>query len=213
MFNLAPKLGGHNPRCKKTLCRCPPNCILTCSIIAQSIVIQWPVVLPVTRKMRAQFLAAEVLLQLSAAQCRASTHGRRPQPATLPCEGIHILSCTSMFTICFHFVKHGQHKSQPWLVSQRSLHNAPIFRLLLKVAVNGTHQCDFINFGGQQCPTYSCWQGNCSRAYALLHVPVLLFSTDTRCAKWLGVQNGHLECYAVLEPTSIVLPNSQSITL
>ena len=31
-------------------------------------------------------------------------------------------------------------------VSQRSLHNAPIFRLLLKVAVNGTHQCDFLNF-------------------------------------------------------------------
>ncbi len=29
--------------------------------------------------------------------------------------------------------------------SQRSLHNAPIFRLLLKVAVNGTHQCDFLN--------------------------------------------------------------------
>ena len=35
----------------------------------------------------------------------------------------------------------------PLLVaSQRSLHNAPIFRLLLKVAVNGTHQCDFLNF-------------------------------------------------------------------
>ena len=32
--------------------------------------------------------------------------------------------------------------------SQRSLHNAPIFRLLLKVAVNGTHQCDFQNFCG-----------------------------------------------------------------
>ena len=30
--------------------------------------------------------------------------------------------------------------------SQRSLHNTPIFRLLLKVAVNGTHQCDFLNF-------------------------------------------------------------------
>ena len=30
--------------------------------------------------------------------------------------------------------------------SQRSLHNAPIFRLLLKAAVNGTHQCDFLNF-------------------------------------------------------------------
>ena len=38
--------------------------------------------------------------------------------------------------------------------SQRSLHNAPIFRLLLKVAVNGTHQCDFLNFcggSGSQC--------------------------------------------------------------
>ena len=34
------------------------------------------------------------------------------------------------------------------LLSQRSLHNAPIFRLLLKVAVNGTHQCDFLNFCG-----------------------------------------------------------------
>ena len=32
--------------------------------------------------------------------------------------------------------------------SQRSLHNAPIFRLLLKVAVKGTHQCDFTNFWG-----------------------------------------------------------------
>lgn len=32
--------------------------------------------------------------------------------------------------------------------SQRSLHNAPIFRLLLKVAVNGTHQCDCLNFCG-----------------------------------------------------------------
>jgi hypothetical protein len=31
-------------------------------------------------------------------------------------------------------------------LSQRSLHNAPIFRLLLKVAVNGTHQCDFLEF-------------------------------------------------------------------
>ena len=35
-----------------------------------------------------------------------------------------------------------------FLVSQRSLHDAPIFRLLLKVAVNGTHQCDFHNFCG-----------------------------------------------------------------
>ena len=34
------------------------------------------------------------------------------------------------------------------LLSQRSLQDAPIFRLLLKVAVKGTHQCDFFNFWG-----------------------------------------------------------------
>ena len=31
-------------------------------------------------------------------------------------------------------------------LSQRSLHNAPIFCLLLKAAVNGTHQCAFLEF-------------------------------------------------------------------
>ena len=36
--------------------------------------------------------------------------------------------------------------------SQRSLHNAPIFRLLLKVAVKGTHQCDLSNFCGGSGP-------------------------------------------------------------
>ena len=41
------------------------------------------------------------------------------------------------------------------LPSQRSLHNAPIFRLLLKVAVNGTHQCDFLNFCGGLGPQLS----------------------------------------------------------
>ena len=38
--------------------------------------------------------------------------------------------------------------SRQGVSSQRSLHNAPIFRLLLKVAVNGTHQCDYSNFCG-----------------------------------------------------------------
>ena len=37
--------------------------------------------------------------------------------------------------------------------SQRSLHTEPIFRLLLKVAVNGAHQCDFYNFCGASAPT------------------------------------------------------------
>jgi hypothetical protein len=44
--------------------------------------------------------------------------------------------------------------------SQRSLHNAPIFRLLLKVAVNGTHQCDFQNFcGGFGSQHTTLWPG------------------------------------------------------
>ena len=34
----------------------------------------------------------------------------------------------------------------PHAASQCSLHSAPIFRLLLNVAVKGTHQCDFFNF-------------------------------------------------------------------
>ena len=65
----------------------------------------------------------------------------------------HICNCPSrMNTICR--LTHVSH-IYSWmcgpahhLVSQRSLHNAPIFRLLLKVAVNGTHQCDFLNFCG-----------------------------------------------------------------
>ena len=36
----------------------------------------------------------------------------------------------------------------PLCPSQRSLHSAPIFRLLLKVALDWTHQCDFHNFWG-----------------------------------------------------------------
>ena len=47
-----------------------------------------------------------------------------------------------------HLVVLGGRVSRHEVSSQRSLHNAPIFRLLLKVAVNGTHQCDFSNFCG-----------------------------------------------------------------
>ena len=51
------------------------------------------------------------------------------------------------------------HRTQPPKLdhdgaSQRSLHNAPIFRLLLKVAVKGTHQCDFLNFCGALGPQH-----------------------------------------------------------
>ena len=66
--------------------------------------------------------------------------------------------------------------------SQRSLHDAPIFRLLLKVAVNGMHQCDFLIFCGASgsnrteletlanaCPSLNCrflW-GVCSSSHSL----------------------------------------------
>ena len=47
-----------------------------------------------------------------------------------------------------HLCKHANPVACQASPSQRSLHNAPIFRLLLKVAVNGTHQCDYSNFCG-----------------------------------------------------------------
>ena len=65
------------------------------------------------------------------------------------------------------------------LASQRSLHNAPIFRLLLKVAVNGTHQCDLLNFCGaaklQQRPvqlTSKCciFNGKLMVLHVVLHI-------------------------------------------
>ena len=59
-------------------------------------------------------------------------------------------------------------------VSQRSLHNEPIFRLLLKVAVKGTQQCEFLNFCGTSRPNSSL----------LLKVPRLqyLFPIFVRCS-------------------------------
>ena len=71
--------------------------------------------------------------------------------------------------VCVHVFVHRKHWQQltrvnisghscpgTWVcsASQRSLHNAPIFRLLLKVAVNGTHQCDFLNFCGGLGPQH-----------------------------------------------------------
>ena len=63
-------------------------------------------------------------------------------------------------------------------VSQRSLHNAPIFRLLLKVAVNGTHQCDFLNFCGGPGPqhlTQHCPSSDFSFFCAKVHLAQVIF--------------------------------------
>ena len=66
--------------------------------------------------------------------------------------------------------------------SQRSLHNAPIFRLLLKVAVIGTHQCDSSNFCGNlgSQPLWTCTQARSLANFRAMDVaswPYLLKST------------------------------------
>ena len=53
--------------------------------------------------------------------------------------------CSQMLQCRLRFLRRNG-KFRGWS-SQRSLHSAPIFRLL-KVAVNGTHQCDSHNFWG-----------------------------------------------------------------
>ena len=52
----------------------------------------------------------------------------------------------------FVYLLEGHLVWNPPTSSQRSLHNEPIFRLLLKVAVKGTQQCEFLNFCGACAP-------------------------------------------------------------
>ena len=75
---------------------------------------------------------------------------------------LHSCKCVGRATIFFKMLKWGS--TLVWFsclllrgrwqtqASQRSLHNEPIFRLLLKVAVKGTQQCEFRNFCGASCP-------------------------------------------------------------
>ena len=65
--------------------------------------------------------------------------------------------------------------------SQRSLHNAPIFRLLLKVAVKGTHQCDFLNFWGALAPTLHSQQ--LFQIYDYLHLDLTVLQTVGSCSQ------------------------------
>ena len=65
---------------------------------------------------------------------RAHSAQQRTETAVVPAQGCSRICTTGT------------------IASQRSLHNAPIFRLLLKVAVKGTHQCDFFNFCGASGP-------------------------------------------------------------
>ena len=71
--------------------------------------------------------------------------------------------------------------------SQRSLHNAPIFRLLLKVAVKGTHQCDFLNFCGAIWPQQSIRHPPRSQSEST-SVPL-----GPRCGLTSGIRPLHLD--------------------
>ena len=73
----------------------------------------------------------------------------------------------------------------PTRASQRSLHNAPIFRLLLKVAVNGTHQCDFLNFCGGFGSQHS-WQRLAKS---------IVYQAQKRI---VVVRHGHCHCLCIL---------------
>ena len=87
-----------------------------------------------------------------------------------------------------------------YLISQRSLHNAPIFRLLLKVAVKGTHQCDCINFWGALAPTSdssrnfgSSWNVDGTKLGVVLQLTVCLYILRQYYFCWGGLGFGFLE--------------------
>ena len=80
-------------------------------------------------------------LQVSVSNLRADDQcGVRLSGCIRTLRGIHYKPCAAW--------------QRAYAASQRSLHNAPIFRLLLKVAVKGTHQCDFLNFCRDLGPNY-----------------------------------------------------------
>ena len=95
--------------------------------------------------------------------------------------------------------------------SQCSLHNAPIFRLLLKVAVNGTHQCESLNFCGTLVPTFTtmaykinsvCWHVLQHAAFGLgmhMHVHTVRINSMYAEVAWpmLGLCKVSLESKAI----------------
>jgi hypothetical protein len=95
------------------------------------------------------------IFQWKTRNIRKCTEVRRSQAASAQAQGAALrnpkaLNGLSLTSRCVA-VKLGQ-----GIPSQRSLHYAPIFRLLLKVAVKGTHQCDLSNFCGVfWTPTFS----------------------------------------------------------
>ena len=50
------------------------------------------------------------------------------------------------------------HEVEPSTVTQHWLHNAPVFRGLLKVALKGTLQCDLDHFRGELGQVNRCFR-------------------------------------------------------
>ena len=95
--------------------------------------------------------------------------------------------------------------------SQRSLHNAPIFRLLLKVAVNGTHQCDFLNFCGASGSNCTQHGSLVSPALALpipcklsLLLPILPSASFRRLLLVRGLSFFSTQCFPFSFPARIL---------
>ena len=83
-------------------------------------------------------------------------------------------------------------------LKHHSVHNAPIFRLLLKVAVNGTHQCDFLNFcggfGSQQTVRLRDIGGLPSRKGEFVLITKKLFTLLDLCVSSLRRGHANLLC-------------------
>ena len=101
------------------------------------------------------------------------------------------------------------------LTSQCSLHNAPIFRLLLNVAVNGTHQCESLFFAGRSVPIsifsltsllWMCNPGQMQRTHVVrFELRSLMFSMP--CLTVLAQDL----CYS--DPLSLVLTFPKGVSL
>ena len=93
-----------------------------------------------------------------------------------------------------------------WWASQRSLHIAPIFRLLLKVAVNGTQQCEFFNFCGtfesQQCATFIPM---CVRFCGTWFLPIgRMTHIHLKSLHWKIAQQQQPVCFSILNKKHIL---------
>ena len=124
------------------------------SLLRRSCVLPWPGTLPGAAHPLGEYNA------MSACGLLVLVLLLWPPPAALCCLPLGVPCCSGGAGVMlklvmlaglrtlFFSLTFGCFPATVCLLSQCSLHNAPIFRLLLKVAVNGTHQCESLNFCG-----------------------------------------------------------------